>query len=371
MRLADFIGAEMEAILVQWEAFAATQLPASKDLDQPALRNHAKEILEAIARDISSGQSREEEIRKSKGLAPSIPDAPETAAETHALLRARSGFNINQMAAEYRALRSSVLRLWKEAGNGLSTDAADTIRFNEAVDQALCESIAFFSTEVDQSRNLFLGMLGHDMRNPLHAIRMTAEYLSGLNAGVEVSASARRLINSGTRMHDLLNDLTDFNRAKLGLGIEIHPAPLNLREAVAAETEQMRAAHPSRTLTLSTAGDELGRWDAPRIRQLLGNLIGNAVRYGSADTAVEVSLSGDAAGVRIEVRNQGAAISESTLAHMFDPLRRGSQHLGGDANDGSLGLGLFIAREIAQAHGGRIDATSGEAGTVFLVRLPR
>ena len=124
-------------------------------------------------------------------------EAPETAAQTHAILRARSGFDINQLASEYRALRASVLRLWTEACQPDDINLEDVIRFNEAIDQALAESIEFFSEQVERARNLLLGMLGHDMRNPLNTIQMTASYLAALNAGAEVSEAAFRLIRSG------------------------------------------------------------------------------------------------------------------------------------------------------------------------------
>src|SRR5687768_8426127 len=133
MRLAEFVLRDMEAILEAWDAFAASQLPAARHMDRRALRDHAREILQAVARDISRAQSREEQALKSKGLAPLVIAAPDTAAETHALLRAQSGFDINQMAAEYRALRASVLRLWRDACAGAGTDLEDAIRFDEAI----------------------------------------------------------------------------------------------------------------------------------------------------------------------------------------------------------------------------------------------
>jgi len=274
------------------------------------------------------------------------------------------------MAAEYRALRASVLRLWIDACDAAETDLEDAIRFDEAIDQAVCESIAFFTQEVDKRRNLFLGMLGHDMRNPLDAIQMTAAYLSCLNAGEEVSVAARRLINSGARMKALLDDLTDFNRTRLGLGISVTRDYVDLGELLSRDVEQMQTAHPTRRIEFTVTGDARGTWDGNRLRQVLSNLITNAVRYGCDDTVIQVVLRGETTQFLLEVRNQGAAIAPETFDRMFDPLRRGEQNVNGDGGEG-LGLGLYISREIARAHGGSIDASSDANGTVFSVRLPR
>jgi len=211
VRLADFIIGDKEAIIAKWEAFAGTLLPAASSMGTLALRDHVEEILQAIATDLSTYQSPEQQSQKSLGqLSPPPMQARETAAQTHATLRARSGFNIRQLAAEYRALRASVLRLWSERHpRTAESDFGDVIRFNEAIDQALVESIEFFSIQVDQSRNLMLGMLGHDMRSPLQAIQMTAILLGALNAGDKVSKAAERLIRSGARMKALVDDLLD------------------------------------------------------------------------------------------------------------------------------------------------------------------
>src|SRR5580765_7896136 len=115
MRLPEFILQNIEAILVEWESFASDQLPAAANMGSLALRDHAEAILRAIAKDLVTYQSREAQTAKSLGKKQPFVGAPETAAETHAVLRARSGFDINQLAAEYRALRASVLRLWMDA----------------------------------------------------------------------------------------------------------------------------------------------------------------------------------------------------------------------------------------------------------------
>jgi signal transduction histidine kinase len=374
MRLADFILRDMEAILVAWEAFAADQLPAARNMKPLALRDHAREILQAVAKDLSTSQSREAQTSKSLGRAPVFIGAHETAAQTHALLRAHSGFDINQLAAEYRALRASILRLWRDDSPSESTHLNDIIRFNEAIDQALAESVAFFSGEVDQARNLFLGMLGHDLRSPLQTIQMTASYLSALNAGDKVSEAARRLIASGHHMQALLDDLVDFNRTKFGLGINITPGNVDLSKLCASAVDQLRAANPGRRIELEVQGDTCGSWDSQRLQQVLGNLVRNAIKYGAPDAPVYVSLNGDDAGVVLEVRNSGPAIAPSDLDQIFDPLRRGSNNENNENKreaDGSLGLGLYIVREIAKGHGGAIEVRSNESQTVFAVRLPR
>lgn len=371
MRLAEFILQNMEAILAEWEAFAATLLPAALGMPPLALRDHAQPLLEAVAKDLSTPQTREAQSEKSKGRAPRVASAPETAAQTHAVLRARGGFDINQLVAEYRALRASVLRLWVDASPLDETGVEDVIRFNEAIDQAVAESVGHFHAQVERARNLLLGMLGHDMRSPLQAIQATASGLAALSAGEQVSSAAARLIRSGAAMQALLDDLVDFNRTRLGLGIRVVPSDMDLAPAVADELEQLRGAHPGRQIELAATGDNCGRWDGARLQQLLRNLVSNAIRYGSPDTPVRVALRGGEADVRLEVTNRGPTIEPSDLSQIFDPLKRGSAR--GDSHDvrSGLGLGLFIVREIARAHGGEVQVRSGGGETTFAVRLPR
>jgi signal transduction histidine kinase len=361
----------MEPILAQWEAFAATLLPAAANMEALGLRDHAEQILHAVAKDLRTSQTREAQWEKSMGRGPARIDATETAAQTHALLRARAGFSINQLAAEYRALRAGVLRLWMDDCAPEAPDLDDVIRFNEAIDQALAESVGFFSIQAEQNRNLLLGMLGHDMRNPLQAIQVTASYLAALNAGERVSGAATRLIRSGARMQALLDDLTDFNRTNLGMGISVTPTNVNLANVLSDELDELRAIHPARQISLQVSGDSQGVWDGQRLQQLLGNLVTNAIKYGAQDTPVRVVVSGEAAQVRIEVRNCGATIEPATLACIFDPMTRGRVRQNHDDSQGSLGLGLYIASEIAKAHHGTVEVRSDETETSFTVLLPR
>jgi signal transduction histidine kinase len=369
MKLADFIASDMESILVDWEAFARTLLPAAAGMDSLALRDHADEILQAVAEDMRVAQSSEQQRQKSLGLAPVPLNASETAAQTHAVMRARGGFDIKQLAAEYRALRASVLRLWGARHPVTSeADFVDLIRFNEAIDQALAESVDFFSAQVDQSRNLMLGILGHDMRSPLQAIHMTAHYLAALNAGDKVSQAAGRLITSGGRMKTLLDDLLDLNKLQLGLGIRIERAETDLNVVVEDTVRELAAAYPSRQIRFQARGAQIGAWDVGRMQQLLSNLIVNALTHGAHDTPVDVVLVGDEREVRIDVKNRGVAVEPAQLSRLIQPLRRGDELAPGVEN--GLGLGLFIASEVAKRHGGRIDVRSEEAATVFSAYLP-
>jgi signal transduction histidine kinase len=369
VRLADFILSDMEAIVASWEAFART-LPAAGGMEASALRDHAEPILQAIAADLKTAQTPQQQRDKSHGLAQPL-NAYETAAQTHAVLRARSGFDIKQLAAEYRALRTSVLTLWFERSPARAvTDFDDVIRFNEAIDQALAESVDFFSFKVDQSRNLMLGMLGHDLRSPLQAIQLTAKLLAALNAGEKVSRAADRLITSGARMQQLVDDLLDFNRLQLGLRRRITTAASELEAIARQEIQELRAAYPQREVELQCQGETLGAWDVKRVQQLLSNLVVNALTHGTPDTAVKVMLTSDPKEVRIKVTNHGLVIDPVLLSEILRPLQRGALEAELAANDG-LGLGLFIASEVAKGHGGHIEVASSGTETVFTAVLPR
>lgn len=370
MRLAEFILHRKEDILADWEAFAATLLPAAATMTPLALRDHAQEILEAVAKDLTTPQTRKAQAEKSRGEAPK-EGTQKTVAETHAVLRAQSGFDINQLVAEYRALRASVLRLWIDASPLDEPGVEDIIRFNEAIDQAVAESVGHFHAQIERARNLLIGMLGHDMRSPLNSILMTASHLAALNAGEPISAAAARLIRSGESMRALLDDLVDFNRTWLGLGIKVVPSDIDLAAVVADELDELRAAHPDRRLDLEVTGDTHGRWDGGRLKQVLRNLVSNAVKFGSSDTPVRVALRGEETDVRLDVTNNGPPVDPSALGQIFEPLRRGSAPDDSHDPGGGLGLGLFIVREIAGAHGGEVEVRSGGTETTFSVRLPR
>lgn len=371
-RLAEFILSDIETILQAWEDFARSIEPPALTMDDAELRDHARQMLLAFASDLSTAQSEQESAAKSKGMGER--SKKDTAAETHAEARLRSGFTVVQLVSEYRALRSSVLSLWSvQKGVPESTDIADMTRFNEAVDQALAESVARYELLVKQSRNMFLAILGHDLRNPLGTLLTGSNFI--MEAG-EVPPKyvlvATRMFGSAKRMSKLINDLIDFTRSHLGPGIPMNATKGDLTAVCEQVVNESRTVHPDRTITFNSPATVDATFDGSRIAQLLSNLLGNAFQYGSDEFPVTINIASDADEISIAVNNQGPVIPPEKIASIFDPMvRLPADGATSRPERTSLGLGLFISREIAHAHGGKIDVSSnGQDGTTFVVRLP-
>lgn len=376
MRLSDFIAANREPILADWEAFARTCAPASGPMDIVALRDHADEMLTVIAADLDTPQGGHAQAEKSKGNAPIEADPVKTAAERHGAERAESGFTVEQMVSEYRALRASVIRLWTKSTGGIAlSDLDDLTRFNEAIDQALAESVTQFTQDLDESKEMFLAILGHDLRTPLGAIMMSAEFMLETKELKQPHLSlTSRMLSSSRRMNHLIGDLLDFTRSRLGGGIPIVRTEMRIGRIVQNVVDEITAAHPKRKLLVDIRGEEQGEWDCPRISQVLTNLISNALEHGSDETIVKIDVAGDEHAITIAIHNRGIAIPMDQLRTIFNAMK-GKQVSGTAAASGpmgNLGLGLYIADRIISAHKGRIDVeSSDELGTTFTVYLPR
>ena len=374
MRLADFILKNREPILVEFEAFARTCGPASGTMDIAALRDHADEMLTEFAADLQTPQDHQEQSEKSKGNAPD--DGVEvTAGEKHGAGRADSGFTVEQMIAEYRALRASVIRLWtKSQRKAEATDLEDLTRFNEAIDQSLAESVWQYTQDLDSSKEMFLAILGHDLRTPLSAVITSSKFMLETEELKEPFLTlTSRIAKSSMRMNQMVGDLLDFTRSRLGGGIPIVRADMSMEKAVHDVVEEIALIYPKRTIKIDARGGARGEWDCGRISQALTNLIGNALEHGSPKSIVTVAIGGSDDEIRIAVHNFGPSIQPETLNGIFNPMKRklsnSKASLGPSAN---LGLGLYIADRIVSAHKGRIEVESSEgAGTTFTVFLPR
>jgi K+-sensing histidine kinase KdpD len=278
------------------------------------------------------------------------------------------------MVAEYRALRASVIRLWmKGKGKVTPTDLDDLTRFNEAVDQALAESVARFTEDLDHSKEMFLAILGHDLRTPIGAVLTSAKFMLETKELKEPHLTlTSRIVSSTTRMNQMVGALLDFTRSRLGGGIPIATENMNMGKIVHDVVNEISAARPDRKIEVDARGSLKGKWDCARMSQVLTNLIDNALEHGSDGTAVKVDVQGDEKEISVAIHNRGAAIPEDQLDGIFNAMKRQGVAEKSDGPSANLGLGLYIADQIVHAHKGRIDVESSEKlGTTFTVHLPR
>lgn len=371
---ARFLEQNVETVVDEFEAFARETGPAAQNLSAKELRDHAALVLNAIAADMATAQSPSSQHEKAEGH---VVGAPFTrivqTARQHAQHRFRQGFTLPQMLSEYRALRASVIRRWRMQESGAGREQLDELtRFGEAVDEGLTEAIGWYSKRLEDSRNLLVGVMAHDLRGPLGAVRMSAEYLLRTDNLLDGELrAATRIVASTVRMAGYVSNLLDVTQTLLGQGLQLTRAPLNLAALCEDMVDELRAAHPNSTVRLEIQRAPSGTWDAARLSQLLSNLVTNAIIHGTADQPVTV-IVGEADGMAtLAVHNEGDPIPPEELPTLFQPLmQKRSTHPRRRGSSG-LGLGLYIAREIAVAHGGTLQVTSdAEAGTTFTVRWP-
>lgn len=375
MRLYTFISSNLDALLVDWVTFARELQPSTGHIDEAGLLDHGRGILTGIASDMQKPQNAHERQDKSEGNSSSASDSPHVPSRSHARQRKQQGFDIEELIAEYRALRATVLRHWvKASSNTRLEDLEDITRFNEAVDQAIAESLHAFMGELDKSRDLFLGVLGHDLRGPLSTIANIAAL--ELHARPNVSHNAAILLRSVTQMKALLDDLVEYAKHRQSSGFSIEPKELHLGEFASDTLSEIAALRDGRAINLRGIGNLRGEWDARRLHQALSNLIFNALKYGSPDAPILITLDGTSASeVILAVENSGTPLPQESLAALFDPFVRGEAKDTNSRNSWSvganMGLGLYIVQKIAEAHGGTVEVVSNQSCTRFSLRLPR
>jgi signal transduction histidine kinase len=371
MRLAQFITANTKRIISEWEEFARLHLTVASKMDIKQRRDHVEGMLKTIAADLDTPQTKREQASKATGEDDASLGS-DTAANAHGTDRAATGFSPIDVVSEFRALRASVLRLWSEAQSQFSRDdLEEATRFNEAIDQQLVESMTRYARDVEHSKDLFLGVLSHDLRNPLGAIMMSATVMMTTEGpDWPQHTTASRILTAGTRMDGLIGDLVDFTRNRLGTGIPIVRSEMDMETICRQTVDEIVAFHPRCVVKLKASGELHGNWDSGRIAQALSNLCGNAFQHG-ADAPIDVVVRGEGDHVVISVRNQGSQIPSSRLNDIFNPFNQLDPGSAKPKDARSIGLGLYIVQAIVTAHQGTIDVESNERGTTFTVRLPR
>ncbi len=219
----------------------------------------------------------------------------------------------------------------------------------------------------------FIGVLGHELRTPLVAIKGLSQLML---RRAELSDQSRtdlgRIVASADRLNRLTHDLLDFTRSRIGGDLQVYPKETDLEALCRQCLDDVRMAHPDRMIRLETAGDLRGNWDPDRLGQVVTNLANNAVNYSPESSPVEVIARPDEDHVSLQFRNAGEPIQDDELANIFAPFQRGVREESDQQHGEGLGLGLSIVKQIVLAHGGTIDAQSSvETGTIFTVRLPR
>jgi len=374
-RLSRFIRDNVEAILAEWETFARS-LPEGGTMNVAALRDHAKEMLLVIAADLERPQSdsaQDEKARGGRDAGNTGNTRGATAAQEHGAGRAGSGFTVGQMVAEFRALRASVTRLWlaDEAG-GSRTALTDLIRFNEAIDQAIAESVSRYSQAVGQTQERFLAILSHDLRSPLGAIIMATRFMLDAGGLEEPNRTlVTRASSSARRMNQMVLDLVEFTRTRLDDTIPVVRSQVDGLRLVHDVVVEIAAAYPDSVVQVETGGDLSGQWDVDRLTQALTNLVANAVQHGARGKPIRVSASGVADEVTFSVHNEGPPIPVEQQEAIFqEGHRAGGRTAATDRRH--QGLGLYIVERIVASHGGSVSVRSSpEEGTTFTIRLPR
>ncbi|HYH97264.1 ATP-binding protein, partial [Hyalangium sp.] len=253
--------------------------------------------------------------------------------------------------------------------DGLLTHAVDVTELVRARQRAeALEQQARRQAEFEQQ---LIGIVSHDLRNPVSAILMSVQMLlkqEGL--GERAFKGASRILSSAERATRLIADLLDFTQARLGGGIRIQRRPVKTCELMRQVLEETQAAWPERDLQVSHSGDGQGEWDPDRLAQVVSNLVTNALRYSPPGTPVRVSTWSEPQSVLFQVHNLGRPIPEELLPHLFEAMKQGPHE--GERSGRSVGLGLYIVEQIVRAHGGTVSVRSTEAeGTTFTVQLPR
>lgn len=373
MRLPEFIESNIEPILAEWERFARS-LPLGAHMSAKELRDDAEDLLRRTVADMRSAQTGDEQQAKSEGRGESSDhsDRLDRSSSAHAKERAAAGFNLVALISEYRALRASVLRLWRQSQPlPAPSDLDDLTRFNESIDQSLSVAVNSFVETMDLSRQMFLAILGHDLRGPLNAMTMSTELLRRTSPPESEAYGLTDLLRSSTAsMGRIVNDLLDFTSTALGGVMPISPVEMDLTVLCADVVAEIRAGHPHCKISYERGGEISGLWDPGRLRQVLSNLLENAVHHGDKGCVIELSAGVEGEDAVLRVTNSGPPIAPAILATLFDPLTRARSAQG--RRKGSMGLGLYIARQVVTSHGGTIDVTStADKGTTFTVRLPR
>ncbi|XHF15140.1 GAF domain-containing sensor histidine kinase [Archangium gephyra] len=305
-------------------------------------------------------------------LTPAWLDASARNAEHRAILEALGPKSVALVPLMARGRKLGIINLaWtrphtSELATDLEVAKGLADRAAVAIDNARLYQQA---QEAIRVREDVVAIVSHDLRNPLNAISLSATLLEREALNERTSKTAHRITAAADRATGMIRDLLDFTQARVGGGIPIHPQPLDFHEHVRRVVEEVRLAWPGRRIDIQASGEGRGKADEGRLAQVVTNLVGNALQHSPPGTPVRVSTQGVDSSLVLEVHNEGPPIPAEVQPTLFEPYRQGAE---AGPRRGSLGLGLYITRQIVLGHGGAVNVrSSAEDGTTFTVRLPR
>jgi signal transduction histidine kinase len=277
--------------------------------------------------------------------------------------------------------RESKDRLLEDQSNANEKLVIATIRAEEAAESARDDARhaegtthALRANEVElletaEFRERMIGMLGHDLRNPLNAISLGAELLVADGRLADNDAKIlKRIVTSSARMSHMISELLDFTRARLGGGFALLLARADLSEICQGIIDELRDTSAIEIVQTEN-GNVTGFWDAGRLAEVVSNIVGNAIGFATPGTSVAVDLRDEGERVVLSITNIGVSITPALLRDIFLPFRRSRE--ASIHRSGHLGLGLYIAHEIVNSHGGTLDVRSADGSTTFTASLPR
>ena len=349
IKVADYLRRERDRVANEWHATLKADGPES-----PVLAEHVHEFLEGLADWI-------------EGKTSSADQAFGRLVESSALQQLGYGVGIETLSREYSKLRAVLLR---ELLSLPSTGAnrAAVIRMNAGMDRAITEAMRRYAGHRDEVRERFISILGHDLRDPLATVEISANALSGNpQLRKEHRVVAMRIRSACDRMRRMVDDVLDFARGHLGGGIPANPTRNDLGEICRVAADELAAANPQREIIVETSGDLHGAFDRDRVIQAMVNLLSNAIQHGEGRIELRVHEADHRRAIVTEVTSHGPVIPANVIAQIFDPFS------GGDPNAPrpGLGLGLYIVNQIALAHAATCTVTSTDAATTFTIRWPR
>jgi signal transduction histidine kinase len=352
--VSDFLRNQQTRIAERWEQEVRADLPALAKMTRPVLYDHLPEFLDGLASWIDGDTELAE-----KAFA--------QLAEGHALQRLGYGVGLETLTREYSKLRAVLMRVLKDVP---PTDEArdDMVSLHEGMDRAINEAMHRYATRREEVRERFVAILGHDLRDPLSTVVISANVLAANpTLKPEHRVVASRIVRACDRMQRMISDVLDFARGHLGSGIPANPTLNDMGEICRAAADEITGANPQREIEVDLSGDLRGAFDRDRVHQAMTNLISNAIQHSEAGIEVRAYETEDHHAVITEVTSHGEVIPDDLRGRLFDPFAQGD--IAGPRR--GLGLGLFIVQQIALAHGGICDVSSDESGTTFSIRWPR